>query len=159
MGLDLTAVRLPARRCGTVVEPVDLSRFAGFQASAAQLPALLADRTPPDRARVLVQFVKDWNYWVDSRGEMLHGDPDDGADRFDLACIATIVHALTARDAHEVPGWVHRYRAQPRRLITGMAVESDFGRLVAASAPAVCDTHGVYFEADMLDRGRPDAHG
>ena len=79
MGLDLTKVSLPPAGPRTVVEPVDLSRFAGFQASVTQLPALMAGRPPSDRTRTrtLVQFVKDWNYWTASpRPEMLdRGQP------------------------------------------------------------------------------------
>ena len=96
MGSDLTKVSLPPAGSRTVVEPVDLSRFAGFQASVTQLPALMAGRPARDRARTLIQSVKDWNYWVASRSEMLDGPPPD-SDRFDLACIAAVVHALTAR--------------------------------------------------------------
>jgi len=154
VGLDLTKVPLPPRGPRTVVEPVDLSRFAGYQATVTQLPALMAGRPGRDRARTLIQFVKDWNYWVASRSEMLDGPPPAG-DPFDLACIATVVHALTARDGGAVPGWVHRHRAEPPRLFTGQPADSDFGRLVVAAAPAVCAQHGVYFEADMLSRGRP----
>ena len=154
MGLDLTKVSLPPRGPRTVVEPVDLSRFAGYQARVTQLPALMVGRSGRDRARTLIQFIKDWNYWAASRPEMLDGSPPSG-DPFDLACIAAVVHALAARDGVAVPEWVHRYRADPPRLFTGLAADSDFGRLVVAAAPAVCAQHGVYFEAEMLARGRP----
>ena len=159
MGVDLTKVRLPPTAPRTVVPPVDLSRFAGYQASVTQLPALMAGRPARDRARTLIQFVKDWNYWVASRSEMLDGPPAPDSDRFDLACIGAVVHALTARDSVNVPEWVHRYRADPPRLITGIAVDSDYGRLIASEAPPVCAQHGVFFEAEMLDRGRPAARG
>ena len=112
MGLDLTKVSLPPAGPRTVVEPVDLSRFAGFQASVTQLPALMAGRPARDRARTLIQFVKDWNYWVASRSEMLDGPPPD-SDRFDLACIAAVVHALTARAAAHVATWGRLRRSLP----------------------------------------------
>ena len=155
MGLDLTKVSLPPAGPRTVVEPVDLSRFAGFQASVTQLPALMAGQPPSDRTRTLVQFVKDWNYWTASRPEMLDGPPAPDSDPFDLACIAVVVHALTARDGVDVPGWVHRYRTAEPRLITGLGADCDYGRLIAAEAPEVCVHHGVYFEPEMLDRGQP----
>ena len=138
----------------TVVESVDLSRFAGYQASVTQLPALMAGRPARDRARVLIQFIKDWNYWILDRSEMLDGEPPPGGDPFDLACIATVVNALTHRDSDVVPSWVHRYRSVSPRLITGVAADSDYGRLVVAEAPPVCAAHGVFFEAEMLERGR-----
>ncbi|MCY4630161.1 MAG: hypothetical protein OXE75_04650 [bacterium] len=156
MGLDLTKVSLPPRGPRTVVKPVDLSRrFAGYMASVMQLPALMAGRSPSARARTLIQFIKDWNYWVDSRPAMLDGPPPPDSDPFDLACIAAIVHALTARDGVDVPEWVHRYRADPPRLFTGLGVDSGYGQLIVAEAPPVCAHHGVYFEAEMLDRGAP----
>ena len=77
------------------------------------------------------------------------------ADPFHLASIAAVVHALTARDGVEVPAWVHQYRAEPERIISGIAVTTNFGRLVATDAPPTCAQRGVYFEADLLDRGRP----
>ena len=135
---------------------MDLSRFAGYQASVTQLPALMAGGSPSARARTLIQFVKDWNYRVDSRPAMLDGPPAPDSDPFDLACIAAVVHALTARDDVGVPEWVHRYRAEPPRLFTGRRADSGYGQLIVAEAPAVCAHHGVYFEAEMLDRGAPE---
>ena len=139
----------------TVVAPVDLSRCAGSQASVTELPALMAGRSGGDRARVLIQFVKDWIYWPLDRAAMLDGEPPPGGDPFDLACIAAVVHALTARDSGVVPYWVHRYRSVPPRLFTGVAADSAYGRLTVAEAPPVCAAHGVFFEAGMLEQGRP----
>ncbi|MCY4631016.1 MAG: hypothetical protein OXE75_09075 [bacterium] len=155
MGLDLANVSLPPRGPRTVVEPVDLSRFAGYQATVTQLPALMAGRASSDRTRTLIQFVKDWNYWLDYRVAMLDGPPPADSDPFDLACIATVVHALTARDGVGVPEWVHRYRADPPRLVTGRRADSGYGLLIVADAPAVCADHRVYFEPEMLERGTP----
>ena len=135
--------------------PVDLSLYAGYQASASQLPALMAEPCRRGPWTPLVQFIKDWNYWVDSRDEMLDGPPPPGADPFHAACIAAIVHALCARDGVAVPAWVHRHRAEPPRTINGSPLTTNFGRAVAAEAPPQCAAHGAYFEATMLDRGRP----
>ena len=142
----------------TVVEPVDLSRFAGFQASVTQLLPLMADASPSDRARTVIQFVKDWNYWTESRLGMLDGPPTPGSDPFDLATVAVVVHALTVRDGVVVPDWVHLYQVDPPRLFTGIPADSDYGRLIVAESPPVCAHHGVYFEAELLNRGRPPAH-
>ena len=150
----MTKVSLPPAGPRTVVEPVDLSRFAGFQASITQLPALMTGQPARDRARALIQFVKDWNYWLDFRVEMLDGPPAADSDPFDLACIAAVVHALAARDGADVPEWVHRYQADPPRLFTGRSVDSDYGRLIAAGSPPECALHGVFFETEMLERGR-----
>lgn len=57
---------------------MDLSRFAGYQARVTQLPALMVGRPGRDRARTLIQFIKDWNYWAASRSEMLDGPPPAG---------------------------------------------------------------------------------
>ena len=111
----------------------------------------MASPLPRARTRALVQFIKDWNTWPQDRAEMLDAPPLSG-DPFDLACIAAVVHALADRAGVEVPEWVHRHSAHPPRLFTGLDVDSDYGRLIAAEAPAVCAYHGVYFEASMLDR-------
>ena len=155
MGLDLTKHR-PVMERLRPVEAVDLSGFAGYQARVRDLPALMA-RPGRDHYRALVQFIKDWNYWVADRDEMLDGSPPPGGDPFHLACIAAVVHALTVRDGVEVPDWVHLYRAACEQTISGIPVTTDFGRLVAAEAPATCAHHGVYFEADLLRRGIPAA--
>ena len=154
-GLDLTKHRPVAAGPRTVVPDVDLSRFAGYQARVTQLAALMAEPCARGHFRPLIQFVKDWNYWVESRAEMLDGPPPAGTDPFHAASIAAVVHALVARDGVEVPAWVHQYRAEPARLISGHATTTNFGRLVVAEAPQVCAQHGVYFEADLLDRGQP----
>ena len=153
--MDLTEHRPVVAVARPFVAPVDLSRLPDFQASVTQLPALMAGRSGGDRARVLIQFVKDWNYWTLDRAAMLDGEPPPGGDPFDLACIAAVVHALTARDSGVVPSWVHRYRSVPPRLFTGVAADSANGRLIVAEAPPVCAAHGVFFEAGMLERGRP----
>ena len=135
--------------------PGDLSRFAGYQASVSQLAALMVEPSRRGHYRPLIQFVKDWNYWVADRAEMLDAAPPADTDPFHLASIAAVVHALAARDAVEVPAWVHGCRADPERTMSGVPVTTDFGRLVMAEAPPVCAQHGVYFEADLLDCGRP----
>ena len=86
---------------------------------------------------------------------MLDGPPRADADPFHLASIAAVVHALTARDGVEVPAWVHQYRTEPERIISGPLIATNFGRLVVAEAPPACAQHGVYFEAALLDGGRP----
>ena len=151
MGLDLTKVRRPPPGPRTVVEPVPLSRPVGYRPRVSALPAEMASPLPRARTRALIQFIKDWNTWPEDRAEMLDGPPLLG-DPFDLACIAAVVHALTDRAGVEAPEWVHRHRAHPSRLFTGLGVDSDYGRLIAAAAPRVCAQHGVYFEASMLDR-------
>ena len=155
MGIDLAKHRPVRTASRTVVPPGDLSRFAGYQARVSQLAALMAEPCVRGHYRPLVQFIKDWNYWVADRAEMLDGPPPPGAEPFHLASIAAVVHALAARDGVEVPTWVHQYRTEPERTIDGSAVTTNFGRLVAAAAPPTCAQHGVYFEADLLDRGRP----
>lgn len=154
-GLDLVKHRPAVSRPRSVPE-VDLSRFAGYQAAVPELPALM-ERRGRDHFRALVQFIKDWNYWVADRAEMLAGEPSGDADPFHLACIAAVVHALAARDSVEVPEWVHRHRAEPPRLISGHSLDTNYGRLIASEAPPVCARHGVYFEAEMLLRGIPAA--
>lgn len=151
MGLDLRKVHRPPLGPRTVVESVRLSRPAGYRPRVSALPAEMARPLPRARTRALIQFIKDWNTWAEDRTEMLDGPPQPG-DPFDLACIAAVVHALTDRAALEAPPWVHRHRARPPRLFTGLGVDSDYGRLIVAEAPPVCAQHGVYFEASMLDR-------
>ena len=155
MGIDLTKHRPSMTVSRTAVPEVDLSRFAGYQATVSQLAALMAEPCRRGVARPLVQFIKDWNYWVDLRSEMLDGSPPADADPFHAAAIAAVVHALTGRDGVEVPAWVHGRRAEAERLISGHSTRTKFARLVMAEAPATCAQHGVYFEADLLDRGRP----
>ncbi len=152
MGLDLAKHRPAATVPRTAVEAVDLSRFAGYRARISELAALMAEPCARGHYRPLVQFVKDWNYWVADRAEMLDVPPAADGDLFHLASIAAVVHALTVRDGVDVPAWVHRYRADPERTMSGIAVTTDFGRLVAAEAPPTCAQHGVYFEAALLDR-------
>ena len=155
MGIDLAKHRPVVTGARTVVPAGDLSRFAGYQARVSQLPALMAEPSRRGHYRPLIQFIKDWNYWVADRAEMLDDPPPAGTDPFHLASIAAVVHALTVRDAVELPAWVHGCRADPERTMSGRSITSNFGRLVVAEAPAVCAQHGVYFEADLLNRGRP----
>ena len=151
-GLDLTKHRPAVDAPRTVVERVPLSRPAGYRPRVSHLPAQMAIPTRRGRFRPLIQFIKDWNYWPADRAEMLDGPPTADGDPFDLACIAAVIHALTARDHFAVPEWVHHYRAEPPRLISGHGIETNYGRLIVAEAPLVCAQHGVYFEPSMLDR-------
>ena len=65
---------------------------------------------------------------------MLDGPPPRDADPFHLASIAAVVHALAARDGVEVPAWVHQYRTEPERIISGPLIATNFGRLAVAEA-------------------------
>ena len=151
-GLDLTKHRPAVAVARTVVEAVAPSRPVGYRPRVSALAAEMAIPMFRARTRAIIQFIKDWNTWPADRAEMLDGPPPLDSDSFDVACIAAVVRALTARDGLVAPEWVHHHRAEPARLITGHSIDSDYGRLIAAEAPAACARHGVYFEAAMLDR-------
>ena len=150
-GLDLTKHRPAVAVPRSVVEAVAASRPAGYRPRVGALAEEMALPMFRARTRAIIQFIKDWNTWPADRAEMLDGPAPEG-DPFDVACIAAVVRALTARDRLAAPEWVHHHRADPARLITGHSIDSDYGRLIAADAPAECAQHGVYFEAAMLDR-------
>lgn len=135
----------------TEVKRVDLSRLRRFR-GVSDMPALMAEPTSRGQFRPLVQFVMVWNRYPELRSGMLDGAPPEGGDRFHLAAIAAVVHSLCARDGFEVPEWASLYRAEPERTISDIPVTTDFGRIVKAGAPPQCAHHGVYFDAEFLDR-------
>ena len=153
MGIDIDKHR-PAVGKGTTrteIKPVDPSRRARFY-RVSEMPMRMARPSVRGSYRSLIQFVMCWNGWPEHRAEMLDGPPPDDGDRFHLASIASVVHALCARDGVDVPEWVHHYRADTEATIAGIPVTSDYGRIVAAEAPLTCVQHGVYFDCELLDR-------
>lgn len=151
MAIDIDEWRPAGPIPETEVSAVDLSRLRRFD-SVADMPALMAEPTSRGQFRPLIQFVMFWNHRPELRAKMLEGPPPDGADRFHLASIASVVHCLCARDGLPVPEWVHLYRVVPERTLSGRPVTSDFGRLVKAAAPPQCAHHGVYIEPEVLAR-------
>ena len=144
----------PAARFGagrTTTRPVDPLRRAKFY-RVSEMPGRMARPRVRGRYRPLIQFVMCWNGWPEHRAEMLDGPPPEGGDPFHLAAIASVVHALCARDGAAVPEWVHRHRAGIEATIAGVPVTTGFGRIVAAGAPPTCAQHGVYFDPGLLDK-------
>ena len=152
VGLDLAKHRPAVIVPRTVVDAAPLVSRVGYRPRVSALAAEMAEPMFRARTRAIVQFIEDWNTWPADRIEMLDGAPPSDSDPFDVACIAAVVSALTARDGLDAPEWVHHHRAAPPRLITGHSIDSNYGRLIAAEAPPSCAHHGVYFETTMLDR-------
>ena len=151
MAIDIDQWRPAGPFPRTEVKPVDLSRLRRFR-GVSDMPALMAEPTSRGQFRPLIQFVMVWNRCPELRREMLDGPPPDGGDRLHLATIAAVVHCLCARDGVEVPVWASLYRAEHERTISGIPVTTEFGRIVKAAAPPQCAPHGVYFDAEFLDR-------
>ena len=153
MGINIDEYRpaVDPGRFRTETEPVDPSRRAKFY-RVSEMPMRMAEPSVQGSYRSLIQFVMCWNGWPGHRAEMLDGPPPDDGDRFHLATIASVVHALCARDGVKVPEWVHRYRADVEATIAGVPVTTDYGRVVAAEAPPMCAAHGVYFDPEMLEK-------
>lgn len=101
--------------------------------------------------RPLIQFVDDWNSKPLCREEMLTGEPPQDADPFLLAATASVVHALCDRDGLELPSWAKSVKVSPESTLSGCSVDTAFGKAVKSSAPPVCEQHGVYFEAELLN--------
>ena len=101
--------------------------------------------------RPLIQFVDDWNSKPLCREEMLTGEPPQDADPFLLAATASVVHALCDRDGLELPSWAKSVKVSPESTLSGCPVDTAFGKAVKSSAPPVCEQHGVYFEAELLN--------
>lgn len=141
----------PQSAARTKVRPVDSSKQARFY-RVSELPLRMAEPNVRGQFRPLIQFVMCWNHWVEHRAEMLDGPPPGDGNKFHLAAIASVVHALAARDGIQVPEWVHLYKAEPEATMSGIPVTTDFGRLVKAEAPPTCAEHGVYFDHEILDR-------
>ena len=116
------------------------------------MPRRMAEPSVRGSYRSLIQFVMCWNDWPEHRAEMLDGSPPDDGDKFHLATIASVVHALCARDGVKAPEWVHSYRADVEATIAGVPVSTGFGRIVADGAPPTCAQHGVYFDPELLDK-------
>ena len=57
----------------------------------------------PCHYRPLVQFVKAWTYWVESRCDVFDGPSPPGADPFHLANVAAIVRSLPPVTASTCP--------------------------------------------------------
>ena len=153
MGIDIDEYRpaVDPGRLRTETKPVDPLRRARFY-RVSEMPVRMAEPSARGSYRSLIQFVMCWNDWPDHRSEMLDGPPPDDGDRFHLATIASVVHALCARDGLSVPEWVHYYRADVEATIAGVPATSDFGRIVAAEAPPTCAQHGVYFDYELLEK-------
>ena len=151
VGLSEHRPRPPASSDRAEPEPVGLLKRPDFY-KVSEMPQRMAEPNLRGQFRPLIQFVMCWNHRDDRRAEMLDGPPPEDGDPFHLATIASVVHALTARDGLEVPDWVHLYKADPEVTMSGIPVTTDFGRLVKAEAPPTCAEHGVYFEHEVLNR-------
>lgn len=101
--------------------------------------------------RPLIQFVDDWNSKPLCREAMLAGTPPEDADPFLLAATASVVHALCDRDGMALPSWAKSAKVSPGSTLSGCSVLTAFGRAVKSRAPSVCEQHGVYFEAELLN--------
>lgn len=100
----------------------------------------------------LVQFIQYWNWRPDEREEMLDGEPVCDAEL--KASIGAVVHALCVKCDIEPPRWaVDAKAAEPRLLFRQIPLDSVYGRCLMEQSPAVCEGHGVYFEADLLEKG------
>ena len=151
MAIDIDQWRPAGPVPETEIPSVDLSRLKRFR-GVSDMPVLMAEPSSRGQFQPLIQFVMNWNHRPELRAKMLEGPPPEGADRFHLASIAAVVHCLCARDGLTVPEWVHRYRVDPERTLSGIPVTSDFGRLVKSAAPPQCAHHGVYIEPEALAR-------
>ena len=101
--------------------------------------------------RPLIQFIDDWNSKPRCREEMLAGEPPQDADPFLLAATASVVHALCDRDGLPLPSWAKSVKVSPESTLSGCSLDTAFGKAVKSSAPPVCEQHGVYFEAELLN--------
>lgn len=121
---------------------------------ALTVPALAAEMLDPSwrhADRPLVQFVMDWRRFPEQRPRMVAEEPPAGTDEVVAAKMATVLHALCARDGLTAPGWVHQHRLDPGIALFGVPLDSPFGDTISRRAPRVCAEHGVWFGADMLD--------
>ncbi len=120
--------------------------------TVAGVLAALAEDKGPRRDRIILQFIKCWNRWPQHREEMLvtsvplHGDP------FDVAATCVVVHALCERDGFDIPPWVEGTGISPPKTISGRDIKDEFTRYVVSRSPEVCETYGVFFEIETLDR-------
>ena len=100
------------------------------------------------RTRPLLQFIADWNWLSNRRGEMLAEPPDDTAELFLRAAAASVVHALCDRDGIELPTWADGLHNGKEVTLLGDPITTSFRERVKSKAPEVCQEHGVYFEAE-----------
>jgi len=100
--------------------------------------------------RVLVQFIKDWN--TSSFRPAMIADSPNSDDSDVLASIAAVVSALCARDEVAVPSWVHRHQASAPFVLGGTSYDSRYGRWQRERAPDAAAEHGVFFDAELLER-------
>lgn len=120
---------------------------------ASDLPALMAEDCPREHVP-LTLFVKDWEHWPDSRGEMV-ADPPAGGDADDLCRIAAVVHALCERDCHPVPEWVHPHRSdRPLAWGRNFPTSGGFWDRMVANAPPACQYHNVWFDYQFISSAR-----
>ena len=93
----------------------------------------------------------DWNRSSDPT--KLISDEPSHPDALVLAAVATVVHALAARDQVAVPAWAYGHRAAEETALFGHRLDSPFGRWIRSYSPAECEYHRVYFHAGLLDKG------
>ena len=100
----------------------------------------------------VLQLIKDWNNQPDARERMLAGGLPADTDATTAAKVASVVHALCARDGHPVPPWVMQARSPVEvPLVPAADLSSPFGQRMRQRAPSVCGYHRVYFSAATLD--------
>ena len=101
----------------------------------------------------LAQFAQDWNRRPEHRSAMIEDPLPAGTDPRGGAAIAAMVHALCVRDEIPVPDWVLDWRYHtPVTMVSGIDMESEFGKRIRVVSPAVCDFHNVFFEISLRDR-------
>ena len=50
-----------------------------------------------------------------------------------------------------LPSWAKSAKVSPGSTLSGCSVLTAFGRAVKSCASSVCEQHGVYFEAELLN--------
>ena len=101
----------------------------------------------------LAQFIMDWNH-SDKPAVLIERAPVyTGGNDLILPAIATVVHALCARDGVELPDWVLEHRATDDVMLFGGNVDSNLGKLIRMSSPPACRYHRVWFDSQLLNRG------
>lgn len=117
--------------------------------TAADAAPLMEDCDERGPLVPLTQFVMSWNRSTDRRS-LITTEPT--GNKTVLAKLSAVVRALAQRDNIDIPRWADRYISAEEITLSGVDINTDFGRLIKETSPQASTVHRVYFDAELLNR-------
>lgn len=114
----------------------------------------MADPGWRDADRPLVQLVRDWHAFPETRGQLLTSEPGEDADPTHVLKIAAVIHALCDYSGCDVPSWALRHNAARDFELFRVPGMVGVTSMVRNNAAPACRYHGVWFTKEFVQPKR-----